>query len=268
MTNECKALVLPLSQLTRTGLESFRKLVASAPGMTIETLEQKILEVAGGSRTASIVSEVTTVPVFPLLETRQQTAELVAHILDKAGIEAGPSSGHESMFSWLALVFLPSLCRRTRSGALSTGKMYRYVLTRSTSDFYRHLVACPYWLFRRYGKQARIFLAQEAYVMPDVVEQIASRPALIDSRGVIELIDRLYWDDVNNSPKEKFTATTRIQTPPPGYAKTSPNPGTLRAFEGTLGQLQCTYDLRSMSPEQIKEKLPSEFDSWLSMTSA
>lgn len=268
MTRDSRKLVLPLSQLTRTGLEQFRKLVAGAPGMTIEALEQNILEVAGGAKTARIVSEATSVPVFPELETRQCTAEIVADILNRAGVEAGPSSGHDAMFSWLALVFLPSLCRRTQSGTVSTGKMYRYVLTRSTSDFYRHLVACPYWLFRRYGNYARIFLAQEAYVMPDVVEQIASRPALIDSQGVVELIDSFYWDDENARPKEGFTATTRMSDPPPGYAKTSPNPGTLRALEWTLGQLQCTHDLRSMSAERIKEKLPSEFSSWLRRNSA
>ena len=104
--------------------------------------------------------------------------------------------------------------------------------------------------------------------MPDVVEQIVSRPALIDSLGVIELMDRLYWDEAKNAPKESFTATTRIDNPPPGYAKTSPNPGTLRAFEWSLGQIQCTYDLRSMSAGQIMEKLPAEFDSWLDGTPA
>jgi hypothetical protein len=99
--------------------------------------------------------------------------------------------------------------------------------------------------------------------MPEVVEQIVSRPALIDSPGVVELIDRLYWDESRNAPKEGFTATTRLKEPPPGYAKALPNPGTLRALEGTLGQLLCTYDLRSMSAEQIISKLPAEFDPWL-----
>jgi hypothetical protein len=259
---------LPLSSLTRAGLGQFRKLVGAAPGMSIPMLEQKILEIAGGARTASIVDANTAVSVFPALESRQQTAEIVAEILASAGIEAGPSSGHDTLFSWLALVFLPSLCRRTKSGTAATGKMYRYILTRSTSDFYRHLVACPYWLHRRYGKSARIFLAQEAFVMPDVVEQIASRPSLIDSPGVVKLIDRFYWDESTNSPKDGFTATIRMDNPPPGYAKTSPNPGTLRAFEWTLGQLQCTYDLRSMSAEQILEKLPPEFDAWKNGTPA
>jgi hypothetical protein len=44
--------------------------------------------------------------------------------------------------------------------------------------------------------------------------------------------------------------------------KTVPDPGTLRALEMTLAQLQCNYDLRSMGAAQILEKLPAEFEAW------
>lgn len=256
------SLQLPLSSLTRQGIAQFRKLISTAPSISLSELERNILEIAGGASSAEVVDADTMVTVFPSLESRLQTARTVTEVLNEAGVNAGPASGHDSLFSWLALVFLPSLCRRTKSGTADTGKMYRYVLSRSSSDFYRHLVACPYWLYRRYGTTARIFLVQEAYVMPDVVEQIASRPSLIDSPGVVRLIDRLYWDNKTDSPVEGFTTTTRLESPPPGYAKASPNSGTLRALEWTLGQLQCTYDLRSMSADQIMAKLPKEFRDW------
>jgi hypothetical protein len=257
-----KSLTLQLSKLKKSGLDAFRKLVSAAPGIDIGTLEQRVLQLAGGADTAELVHG-TKVPLFPEIKTRQETAELVVQILDNAGINAGPSSGHESLFAWLALVFLPALCKRTSSGTVDTGQMYRYIPTRSTSDFYRHLVACPYWLLRQHGKSSRIFLSQPAYVMPDVVEQIASRPALIDSSGVVEVIDRCYWDESRHAPKSGFTTTKRIASPPPGYAKSSPAPGTLRALEWTLGQLQCTHDLRSMTADDIISKLPNEFQPWL-----
>lgn len=255
-------LELPLSALTQSGVSEFRNLIASAPSLSVEEVERKVLAIAGGAKSATIIEKSVSVPVFPQLETRRNTAELVASVLSKAKIDAGPSTGHELTFSWLALVFLPSLCKRNGDGSLATGKMYRYVLTRSTSDFYRHLVACPYWLLHRYGESSRIFLCQKAHIMPDVVEQIVSRPTLINSEGVIKLIDQLYWNTSSSSPRDGFTATERLDDPPPGYAKTSPEPGTLRALEWTLGQLQCTYDLRSMSADQIMSHLPSEFSDW------
>lgn len=265
MTGNNEQLELSLSALTPSGIDAFRILIGAAPGLEITAVQKKVLEIAGGATTATVVNSSVNVPVAPSLATRQDTAKLVSNLLANAGIEAGPSSGHDSLFSWLALVFFSSLCKRTKSGAIDAGERHRYVLSRSTSDFYRHLVACPYWLLKQHGKSARIFLSQEAYVMPDVVEQIVSRPALIDSKGVVEVINHLYWDESLNRPKKGFTTTKRLKgDPPPGFAKSSPAPGTLRALEWTLGQLQCTYDLRSMTAGEILAKLPEEFDSWSS----
>ena len=264
MIKPVSSTTVPLAKLTQNGLTAFGKLVTNAPSMAVDEVKKRILDIATGSGTTETIDKKTQVPLFPELNSRQQTAELVARILNAAGIEAGPSSGHEPLFSWFGLVFLPSLCSRTKNGTLNTLMKYRYLLTRSSTDFYRHLVACPYWLFRRYEKHSRVFLSQQAFIMPEVVEQIVSRPFLINSSGVVELIDRLYWDDSTNGPRDGFTSTTTLKDPPPGYATKSPNPGTLRAFESTLGQLQCTYDLRSMSSDQIFAKLPVEFKEWLS----
>lgn len=260
-------LELSLAALTPRGLIAFRKLIGAAPGFDISDVQQRVLEIAGGASTACVIDHSVKVPVSPPLETRNDTAMLVSNLLEDAGIDAGPSSGHDSLFSWLALVFFPSLCERTKSGTIKARKSYRYVLSRSSSDFYRHLVACPYWLLRQYGKSARMFLAQNASVMPEVVEQIVSRPSLIDSKGVVDVIDRLYWDESLNRPKEGFTTTTRLAgDPPPGFKKSTPKPGTLRALEEALSQLLCTYALRSMTAEDIFAKLPVEFDSWLQTT--
>lgn len=256
-------LELPLSTLNLNGLSEFRMLIGAAPGLYIADVQERIRNIAAGKETATVVNKSVMVPFFPPLVTRHDTALLVSDLLSKAGIEAGPSSGHDELFSWLALIFFPSLCGRTTAGTIDAKQRHRYLVSRSTSDFYRHLVACPYWLLKQYGKFARIFLSQDAHVMPDVVEQIVSRPALIDSKGVVQVIDQLYWDEAVNRPKAGFTTTKRHKDePPPGFAKSSPAPGTLRALEWTLGQLQCTHDLRSMSAEQIMAKLPSEFDHW------
>ena len=98
--------------------------------------------------------------------------------------------------------------------------------------------------------------------MPDAVEQIVSRPSLIESRGVVELIDQLYWDETEGCPKKGFVNKRAVDAPAPGYAASVPEPGNLRALESTLGQLQCTHDLRSMTAEQIRERLPAEFAAW------
>jgi hypothetical protein len=254
---------LPLSSLTSKGLMAFRKLIADSPLLSIPQLEQRIAGIASDRQNSKVVAAGCDVSLFPKLTTRLSTAQLVSGILSKAGFDADPSNGHDGMFSWLALVFLPALCRRNHAGTAETGRLYRYILSRASKDFYRHLVACPYWLYRMYPQRSRLFLAQEAFVMPDVVEQIVSRPSLIESQGVVELLDRFYWDETTNSAKAGYTTTIRLSEPPPGFSKTQPGPGTIRALEWTLGQLMCTHDLRSMSAQQIMDKLPPEFLPWL-----
>ena len=255
---------LPLSEFTAAGIREFQRLLGAAPGWSPAEVEEQVFEILGSKSAARVVAKEVSVPIFTELETRHDTAVKTQELLAAAGIKATMQSGHDNLFAWLAAAFLPSLCGRTSSGSLKVGATHRYVLSRSSSEMYRHLVACPYWLLETHGKASRIFLSQNASIMPDVVEQIVSRPWLIDSKGVVEVIDRLYWDDTKKTPKPKYTSTTSAEGEPlPGYAKKPPIPGSLRALESVLGQLQCTYDLRSMNADDILAKLPPEFDSWL-----
>ena len=60
----------------------------------------------------------------------------------------------------------------------------------------------------------------------------------------------LYWDDKNQKPKRGFGATER--------------PGTLRRFVAVINQFNRTFDLFTMSGEQIINLLPrDEFERWL-----
>jgi hypothetical protein len=253
---------IPLSQFNSEGLAEFRKLLGRATGLKISEAQSQLLSLLTDSRYSIPIGKEVAVNVFEALETRQDTATETQRLISAAEIDATLHSGHDNVFAWIAAAFLPSLCKKTKSGSLDPGREYRYILSRSSTDIYRHLVACPFWLMKRYGSMARIFLCQKAAVMPDIVEQIISRPWLADSHGVIEAIDTLYWDKKENGPKPRFTSTETVEEAIPGYAKKPPVPGTLRALESVLGQLQCTYDLRSMSASDILTKLPNEFDEW------
>ena len=262
MTHKSKQ--LPLSRFSSTGLSDFKRLLGRASSMSAMDVEEKLFGILGSKSASRVVAKDVSVPIFTELDTRHDTAVKTQELLTAAGIKATMQSGHDTLFAWLAAAFLPSLCGRTSSDSLKVGATHRYVLSRSSSEMYRHLVACPYWLLETHGKTSRIFLSQNASIMPDVVEQIVSRPWLIDSKGVVEVIDRLYWDDAKKAPKPKYTSTTPAEGEPlPGYAKKPPIPGSLRALESVLGQLQCTYDLRSMNSDDILDKLPPEFNSWL-----
>lgn len=246
-------------------MKRFKRVLSTASGKPIKHVKQSIHGITL-SETSCIPLETSReveVELFPELTTRDSTAAWLDGLLEGSGITAAPGTGSEGLFSWLAMIALPSLCGRNKSGRLSVKDLERYAQTREASGFYRHLVSGPYWFKRHHGLHARVFLGQLAHEMPDVQEQVVSRPWFRESKAAIEVVDRLYWDEANSGPKPGYTATIRVEDPPPGTAKTQPRPGTLRALETFLSQLQCTYDLQTMTAEQVLALLPDQFGPWL-----
>jgi len=254
---------IQLAALTDEGVKQFKLVLAKAPSMDLKAVQESLARIASSPKLSRPVGRPTMVDMFPTLTTRGDTATWAKRLLLESGIHAGPGTGTEGVFSWLALAALPSLCKRNRSGRLSVKDLERYIQTKEARGFYRHLVSGPYWFEARHGMRSRLFLCQAAHEMPEVQEQIVSRPWLRESGAVIELADRLYWDEKAGRPKDGFTATDRGLPPEPGMAKTRPRAGTLRAFEALLGQLQCTHDLQTMSADQLQKRLPAEFGPWL-----
>ena len=114
-----------------------------------------------------------------------------------------------------------------------------------------------------YPDTAHCFLSQAATTHPNIAEVFMSRPSLLKSPAVVDLTKRLYWDNDLQQMKPSVEGYTNLAKPPPGMPVHYPNPGTLLALEAILSQIECTYDLRSISTEQLIDKLPTEFSSWL-----
>lgn len=247
----------PLCSLTTSGLEKFKELLADAPALSVDEVRDRISKICKNPALSKVEDSSVLVDSSRPLATRRDVAMYIGSLFKGKKIPAGPGEANEPMFSWLAMVLLPHICRRQRSGKLAVKGEERYILSRSSRDFYRHLIAFPYWIYVRFGDDAIMYLANKAYELPNVVEQFASRPWLINSRAVAQVLKRLYWDDKNKKPKDNYARELKHPR--------RPAPGTLLALEMTLSQLQCTYDLQSMTVDQLFQKLgkPSEFDAFL-----
>lgn len=247
----------PLCSLTGPGVEMFRQLLADAPSQNIVEVQKQIAKICKDSTLCKVEDASIYVDPSKQLATRLDVATYMAAIFKGKKIQAGPGEANEQMFTWIAMVLLPHLCRRTKADKLAVKGAERYILSRSSRDFYRHLVAFPYWIYRRFGDDAIMYLANPAYELPNVVEQFASRPWLINSQGVAQVLKRLYWDDRTKKPKDGYAR--ELKSP------RKPAPGTMLALEMTLSQMQCTYDLQSMTVNQLVTKFgkPSEFDAFL-----
>src|SRR5262249_13725938 len=130
------------------------------------------------------------------------------------------------------------------------GASYRHVPSTHWQHYYRHLLLGPYRIYSACGrpKVGRVMLCNEFGSHGDFAEQIASRQELIVNPGLMELVDRLYFDPYLNKAKRG--------------AATGKRPGTLRRLIDLVNQLDLTYDLYTTTADELEQLLPKEFDRW------
>jgi hypothetical protein len=184
--------------------------------------------------------------------------ELAAHLSPVLEQVRSPDLMRDTgLWAWLSAAFLDSVCPADRSGTRNPQADYRHVPTNDWRHFYRHLVRGPVRIYRLFDSdpaRAAIVLCQNPAKPGDFVEQLCSRQERITNPAIIEVANRLYFDRVTGRPKR-------------GSAPNSPKPGTLRRYTSTLDQLDLTYDLYSMTADDLMTVLPKEFSRYLPTSS-
>lgn len=185
--------------------------------------------------------------VFP---RRFEMAAYCHERLGAAGIE--DAERDKGLWTWLSAFWFEQLCIATRNGSRGPGERARWVPALDEARrYYRHLVLGPYMIYRRYvdaPERALVLLVQHPSKPGDVVEQIASRPDLVNCAAAVGAATVLYCD---GDAKIKRGAGGK-------------KPGSARRLGDVLMQFDLTFDLQSMSPEQLLAVLPQEFRRWRS----
>ena len=148
------------------------------------------------------------------------------------------------IWAWLSAFYFGQLC----PDGTKPGKDYRWVpAVNSFRNYYRHLLAGPYFIYRAHKdnpQHAMAVLATPLHRPGDIVEQLASRQEIVTNEAVMESATRLYVGEDD--------------TPKPGAA--GRGAGSARRLADVLTQLDLTWDLYDLGPEKLLELLPSEFD--------
>lgn len=92
-------------------------------------------------------------------------------------------------------------------------------------------------------------LCQPPNIHPDMAEQLASYQNLLALSAVMQVADRLYYDE--REQRVRAGATDRKRS------------GTVRRLIAVTTQLDLTYDLARLAPDDLLELLPAEFKRWL-----
>ena len=225
------------------GIKQFELILESLrQGQSVETP----LDILTSDETSEVVSQTEDIDVN-IFHSRFELAAFVDKVLASTGI--ADEMNDIGLWSWLGAVFLDSTCPAEADGRRKPGNSYRHSPSNNWRDFYRHLIRGPVRIFRLFKENpeaASIVLCQKPQSPGDFVEQLASRQERITNPAIIETANRLYYDTSTGSPKRGAS---------PNWRK----PGTLRRFGDVLDQLDLTYDLYSMSTDQLTSLLPSEF---------
>jgi hypothetical protein len=153
------------------------------------------------------------------------------------------------LWSWLSLKYIDQLCPVKKNGLRRPGQDYRFILEPEFRYYYRHLLFGAYTVFKLHGERAPLLFDGPPSEMNKFRLELACRQGFITNRGIIEAASLLYYDIQRGKAK-------------PGAAATTRKPGTLFRFIDVVQQLDLTYDLYSMTGEEVLELLPSEFDRW------
>lgn len=233
-----------LSRFNRQGLVAFSGFLEEVrEGRRSDTPNGMLVDPAL-TETISDSEEISRDRVF---DTRLQMALYLDPILNN--VFDGDDMNETGVWAWLSAAFFDTVCPEDDSGIRRPGRDYRHIPSEDWRHFYRHLIRGPiriYRLFAQKPENALIVLCQHPAAPGEFVEQLAARQERITNPGIIEAANRLYFDGEIGKPRR-------------GSAPNWPKPGTLRRFGQLLDQLDLTYDLYSMSADDLLELLPGEF---------
>jgi hypothetical protein len=154
-----------------------------------------------------------------------------------------------AVWSWLALAWFRDLCAIDKSGRRKPGELAHWVLTThgAGSRYFRHLLYGPYKVYGEPGaRDARALLCEPVRVVGRMYFQLTSRIELVRCDSVVSTATRLYYDERKNRLRPRSIS-----------AETA---GGVFRLVSVLRQLECTYDLFSLSADELWHLLPPEFD--------
>lgn len=152
---------------------------------------------------------------------------------------------NRGLWNWLALYYFDQLCPADAQGRRKPREIYSYILSDNFRHFPRHAVRTTYQFVSEYGDAVRFMFSKEPSKRGEIIEQLAARIELASSPTVIRAASLLYQD----------SHTGGFKTGAAGRKG-----GAVNRFMSVLRQFQLTYDLHTLTPQQLVEMLPREFD--------
>ena len=153
--------------------------------------------------------------------------------------------GDRGFWSWFALLWFDQLCP-TKQRQRKPSQVYNYILSKSYNHRPRHSIYMTWQLVNRYGDAARFMLCKPMDTRGEITEQLMARQEILSSEGAMKLASSLYFDPHAGTFKRGAAARKSA--------------GCVTRYIAWLQQLQLTFDLYSISADDLAAMLPREFE--------
>jgi hypothetical protein len=231
-----------LRQFLPEGIQAFRSFLASSRESLRTPVPRQLLE---DKTMTELVNPAITVE--PKRFATRRDAAVYLHAVLKPLAESDVEA-NVGLWTWLSLFFFDEVCPAA-DGYRVVRSDYTYVFEpKDPRYFYRHLLFIAWNVLRIAPNHNHLFLNGSVSSLDEVTRLVMERLYLTRIPCLFEVLDRLYWDH------SKGRARSGIVTQ--GTVK----PGDLRhRFPIRARQLEKTYDLFSLTADQLIELLGDEF---------
>ena len=233
---------MELRRFNRKGIEHFRAALAICREAPTSDISPELL-------TSNELSDL----VIPSIEvepksfvTKRDAAVYFKQLLDP--IPKQELLHDSGLWSWLSVFYFDIVCPK-RAGARQVRNDYTYIFEpRNSRHFYRHLLFVSYRILDIAPQHNRLMLDSSISSLDTFSAEVIKRLYLTRIPCFFELLDRLYWDESKGRARPGATNSTK------GTAG-----NLVHRLPVRIRQLEKTYDLHSLSADQLIELLGEEF---------
>lgn len=152
------------------------------------------------------------------------------------------------LWSWLSLYYFDVVCPK-QAGERKVRNDYTYIFEpKSSRHFYRHLLFVSWRILDIAPNHNRLLLGSSISSLDKFTSEVIKRLYLTRIPCFFEVLDRLYWDDSIGRARPGVTNFAKVTA------------GNLaHRLPVRIRQLEKTYDLQSLTADQLIDLLGEEF---------
>jgi hypothetical protein len=229
-------------EFNEAGIKAFKQFLSDCRGNPALPVPTNLLEDAALTK---VLNPAVTIEARHFKSRRDAADYLTAQLAALPDQLIADSAG---LWTWLALFFFDEVCP-PKAGKRTVRNDYYYIFEpKNPRHFYRHLLHIA-WLGKHLAPvHNRLLLDVALTSLDQVTAEILKRLFLTRIPSIFEVLDRIYWDDERNQVRSGIVTSGTVR------------PGDLiHRFHIRIRQLECTYDLVSLTADHLIELLGDEF---------